>query len=491
MIKGIRIKKGCRWFYGRYQVNGKSKEINLGVEIQGTRPRRITEQGDKAFEESKIEAAVALKEFLKKVETPQTEERLARAVYAAQTGGQAPEIYRPQDLYDLWLKKPRKRSPSKKRKGYCKGVFGRFCNFITRQHSLVRTVHQITPTMAHAFMEMEETRGVSSSTYNDVLFLMKCVFKEAGASAFGRLIHKEVCQIHRVPFSKSEILKIKEAAQSDDFIRPIIITAICTGMRLGDCCRLKWNDVDFEQGLIRVKTTKTNKIICVPIFDWLKDELQLHSQIIGCDYVFPLQERKYRSNPKHLRTCLRRILAKVGFSNEVRTSSVSMDEVDIPALKSSAQAYIDSVRNKDKAQKMGQLLNAYLSGKPISDSSKACGISKSTASMYLNEIEQQTGIAFIRGKRRKPNTDDCAVLQPVTIQREGMRKASIRDFHTFRTTWVTLALKNGVPMEAVILVTGHTTVKIVRENYFNPSHGDLKVLLKKALPFSDSKMEAA
>jgi hypothetical protein len=54
-----------------------------------------------------------------------------------------------------------------------------------------------------------------------------------------------------------------------------------------------------------------------------------------------------------------------------------------------------------------------------------------------------------------------------------------------------LALKAGVPVETVRLVTGHKTVEIVTENYFNPSQRDIRDALKAAMPFSDSKKEVA
>jgi hypothetical protein len=38
-----------------------------------------------------------------------------------------------------------------------------------------------------------------------------------------------------------------------------------------------------------------------------------------------------------------------------------------------------------------------------------------------------------------------------------MRRASVRDFHSLRVTWITLALTAGVPLELVQRVTGHKT----------------------------------
>jgi hypothetical protein len=51
-----------------------------------------------------------------------------------------------------------------------------------------------------------------------------------------------------------------------------------------------------------------------------------------------------------------------------------------------------------------------------------------------------------------------------------------------RTTYVTLALSAGVPVELVRRVTGHATVDIVLENYFRPDREQFKSALNQALP---------
>lgn len=64
----------------------------------------------------------------------------------------------------------------------------------------------------------------------------------------------------------------------------------------------------------------------------------------------------------------------------------------------------------------------------------------------------------------------------------GLRKASVRDFHSFRVTWVTLALNAGVPLEIVQKVTGHRTAGIVMKHYFQPGREDFRRTLAGKLP---------
>ena len=68
------------------------------------------------------------------------------------------------------------------------------------------------------------------------------------------------------------------------------------------------------------------------------------------------------------------------------------------------------------------------------------------------------------------------------IRKTGLRKASVRDFHSFRVTWVTLALSAGVPLEIVQKVTGHRTASIVMKHYFQPGREDFRRTLAGKMP---------
>jgi len=64
----------------------------------------------------------------------------------------------------------------------------------------------------------------------------------------------------------------------------------------------------------------------------------------------------------------------------------------------------------------------------------------------------------------------------------GIRRASVRDFHSFRVTWVTLALSAGIPLELVQRVTGHRTSQVVLKHYFQPGREEFRRALTGKLP---------
>jgi len=85
-------------------------------------------------------------------------------------------------------------------------------------------------------------------------------------------------------------------------------------------------------------------------------------------------------------------------------------------------------------------------------------------------------------KDKKENKDDVIKGKVHAARETGLRRASIRDFHSFRVTWVTLALSAGVPLELVQKVTGHKTTEVVFKHYFQPGEDAFKERLVQAMP---------
>ncbi|MBE7499174.1 MAG: hypothetical protein HS113_02475 [Verrucomicrobiales bacterium] len=85
--------------------------------------------------------------------------------------------------------------------------------------------------------------------------------------------------------------------------------------------------------------------------------------------------------------------------------------------------------------------------------------------------------------REKPERTWSVTGDWLQAEREnGRRRASVRDFHSFRVTWITLALAAGVPLELVQRVTGNRTVEVVMKGYFRPGREDFRAAILKAMP---------
>lgn len=490
----LELRKTSQWWYGRYQANGKIHCINLGIRVEGKRPDSLLDHGDTRFERSRGRAQEALDRILLDMRRQKTEQRLLEQLYEIRTGNKVKRVPLSK-IEDAWEEIPRKRPPSTRYVDQCRSTLARLRAFLGEHHPSVTDVTQITKDMATAYLKWEADRGVSESTWNDILKTVRGCLRHTlpafHTNPFSGIPLRETQTIHRKPYTVQELQQILSAVKDDDFIRPLIITAMCTAMRRGDCCMLQWEQVDLAQRFLSVKTSKTGETVEIPIFPLLHDELQ---RWIGKSdtYVFPEQAGMFQTNPDGVSYRISRALHKAGFiprerhSTSAKKAPPQLERKENDEIKKMAKSAIGPMEGKSSAHRKKRAilkaLDLYLDGRNVSEVGHELGLSKGCVSNYLNRLENICGVAILRrkdGNLCRP--EDVAGPKHVTRSR-GLRKASLRDFHSFRVTWITAALSAGVPMELVKKVTGHRTADIVLKHYFKPGRAQLSRALDTAMP---------
>jgi excisionase family DNA binding protein len=134
---------------------------------------------------------------------------------------------------------------------------------------------------------------VSRSTINRELTILKKMFNLA--IDWGLTTNNPVRRVKlfsEKDTQKERILTPEEEArlleQSPDYLRPILMMALDTGMRRGEILRLRWEDVDLKVKQIAVKHTKNGKDRFVPINARLLAVLSLLGPPRGkSGFVFP------------------------------------------------------------------------------------------------------------------------------------------------------------------------------------------------------------
>ncbi|MGE5443759.1 MAG: tyrosine-type recombinase/integrase, partial [Ignavibacteriales bacterium] len=84
--------------------------------------------------------------------------------------------------------------------------------------------------------------------------------------------------------SEEEFERLYGAATSE--FRPILLTAITTGMRKGEILNLKWVDVNLEEGFILVRDSKNYESRAITIHPKLKEALLTLANKSQSEYVF-------------------------------------------------------------------------------------------------------------------------------------------------------------------------------------------------------------
>jgi len=490
-------------WYGRYEVNGRRQYVNLGIKLAGTPPasRSLREEGDTAFERSRAAAGAKLDSIVAEARSHQGAERLVEKLYEIKTGEQMQSVSLT-ELPDEWTKIARKRQPDSRYAAQCRSTLKRFAGFVQQENPRAAELGQVTRSVARSFMNAEGKRGVTAKTWNDTLKLLRATCNyllPAGAiNPFTALPTRETATVFRKPFSPEELAAIATTARDDEFTRPLLVTGMCTAMRRGDCCLLQWKDVDLERRFITVKTAKTGQTVSIPIFPMLEEELKRWVAKAGAQwtvrstkgYVFPEQAKMYLANPDGITWRVKKILAVALGDPETEENRQQRAESELPVVSADearrrGEEYIAELPAGEKRERMAAVYNRYMDGQSLKQVVAAGGVSQGSVSSYLQEIETAIGCRIVRGRPDGRSLAARLKAQPGLLMEEregGTRRASVRDFHSFRVTWVTLALTAGVPLELVQKVTGHKTTDIVLKHYFQPGREAFRQALQSAMP---------
>ncbi len=473
------------FWYGVYvDADGKRKVVNLNVDIRGTPPDSgsLRKPGDATFERSRLKAIAALEVHQNEARRKGRAEHLTERLIESKTG-RSVEYVLLADLEARWRSMGRDTPASEAYLKSCDAAFRRFRSFMEERKDGVRFMYEVAKEDAEVYLaDLQD--AYARKTVRDHVKLLKKSFERflpVGASnPFGELVGRrsaaESTMVHRKPFSAEELGVLLETAKGDDFLYPLVVTAACTGLRRGDVCRLRWESVDLDDGVLMVKTSKTGADVEVPIFPALREVLE--GQKHDGDLVFPEAEEMYSKNPDGLTWRFKKLVAEAfgEVKAEVPENHCGADEV----LEEGLAAIETGVSTEKRRERMREVFSRYADGESVRAIVKQTGIPKATVSTDLKRVEESIGKTFmpVNGGSVKDQVRETSQVS----REKGQRAASVRDWHALRSTFVTLALSAGVPMELVRRVTGHATVDVVLKHYFRPGREAFKEALLGAMP---------
>lgn len=138
------------------------------------------------------------------------------------------------------------------------------------RHSKVLKLSQISQTNVSKYLD---SKKISNNTANHIITYIKSFVNfgvERNYISQSPIENLKKFKVEKKPprfLSKSEI---KEILEESGELRPIVCTAIYTGMRKSELFRLRWEDVDIKKGTITVVKSKSNKFRVIPIHTKLK-----------------------------------------------------------------------------------------------------------------------------------------------------------------------------------------------------------------------------
>ncbi len=203
----------------------------------------------------------------------------------------------------------------------------------------VQYLHQVMADKIEAY-KIKRAKEVSKSTINRALGVIKAFLNRAVAlnylernpSQFVKRLKEEQKHIEFV--SDDNLKKLLKACSPR--VREIVTVFVLTGMRLGELCHLRWEDIDFRHKQIIIQnqsdwTTKSRKPRIIPMHPIIENILERLPQ--GGKFVFPTRNDKPVES--YIRGEILRYAKKVGVRANVKmfrstfASNLVMSGVDV------------------------------------------------------------------------------------------------------------------------------------------------------------------
>lgn len=160
----------------------------------------------------------------------------------------------------------------------------------------------------------QRAEKVSNATINRELACLKHLFTKAIEWGYiDKNSSKKVKLLKEPPgrvryLEKDEIKKLLK--NCSDNIRPIVITALTTGMRLSELFNLRWQDIDFEEKVIIVRNSKNNESRILPM------NQTLYSTLVALPRTNEFVFTSKNGNPyKSIKTSFKNALKKAKIEN--------------------------------------------------------------------------------------------------------------------------------------------------------------------------------
>jgi integrase len=224
-------------------------------------------------------------------------------------------------------------------KGY-EAQWQQFVEWVAKTRPMVTELRQVSAAVAEAYAEymLKEVRGkqknprtgveeegvlkrsFSTNTFNKHVRLLELVFRvlarKAGLTGnpWADVSRKTENKASRRELTVQELNTICNRASGE--LQALLVLGIYTGLRLGDCCTLRWSEVDMDRKIVLRVPNKTARRkglpVHVPIHPTLLRFLSQTPAKQRTGFVLPEHAAIYRDNDTEVAKRVRRHLIRCG-----------------------------------------------------------------------------------------------------------------------------------------------------------------------------------
>jgi len=308
------IMKRGKYYYFRYMINGKAKLISLKTTI-----RKEAEK-------------IVQRDYLPVIQA-RSLEGIALHVKEAKSNITQKKI----DINDGWEvyygSHKRPDSSESTLNGY-KFMYRKFIDWLASNNPEIKYTASLNEDIAEAYAKyLWQERKVSERTFNAYIKGLDLIFRIInGKSHFNRdvITRKNENQQGHKKFTQKQIGSIFAAFDDEELklmhkleMKVLFHIGAMSGLRLIDACLLKWENISFEDKLIRCIPCKTSRTAkkrqaVIPIPNELEQALQeaLQWKKENEDYVLPNVAERYQRNKDGIGSDVAKVLRFAGMTTQ-------------------------------------------------------------------------------------------------------------------------------------------------------------------------------
>ncbi len=265
-------------FWLEYKEGGKRYRIQLEVDGEPVRDLKVAQQEQLRIRApyltgSKIEVYKKMQSEIDDLEVKMEKEE-----------DQAKPPISIAESWDAFLVAPNRLRPAEATMKTYNSYWEVLVDWFSKKRKDRKYLRDITEEDAGAFMNHLDATGMSGNTYNKYLQFFKKFFEvlyktaRLTANPFEDIPREKNQSNSKRELTLHELQTIIMSAKDD--LKLLLETGTFTGLRLGDCCTLRWEDIDLNARLIKKTPNKTarttNKKVKVGIPDiFLQDLLTI------------------------------------------------------------------------------------------------------------------------------------------------------------------------------------------------------------------------
>jgi integrase len=228
-------------------------------------------------------------------------------------------------------------------------------------------VASVSPGDVIAFRNKLREEGRSVATCNAIRSMLSVPFEVARKLGFVPINPVSAVEVlkdrstksGREPFTAQEAARLIQSAQGD--WQGAVLLGATSGLRLGDVVNLYWESVDLANGLLRIETRKTGKLVVLPMHPDFKAWLSGRTRGIGKAPVFADLAGKAIDGRAGLSVQFRNIVERAGIKGRVVTRDGKGRSTNSKTFHGLRHSFISLLANAGVAPEIRQKLAGHAS----------------------------------------------------------------------------------------------------------------------------------